>query len=455
MRRRDHQHRSRDPGKHPNVVSFKLVLRPAAPFASELTSNLPLTRFHRYEAVHRIIIENGGSSRVLLAGFGTDLRQFQAIEKAVNAPVGCIYFHAKVEKRAERLARHALPGAKGQERVRRVLNTFREQLGKVIAYFEALNMYIKIQSTRSGRTEELVEAYFPRDTSSSIVLGKDGTEVYKVPCARRRRGTRDVAVQTADRPYSATPKVHRNLTGHSVAWRNNPSLVQGQIRHKGGGEAWGKVDSMLDGAQSTLATLGRNGQVGHYSAAYDGGDGAPGRGTPPPRPPSTVQYGKHKIVDPDLRTRNVILWLNHLQITKAGHPDDWDRNFSNGYLLGEVLAWYFPVDIQLSLFQANFTSAAKRHNWSIITSIVKKRKLPVSPEEIKELTDAVPLSCMVVLGKLHDALSDGGLGGEESGESGYSQSRQAHRGSMEASEGLWEQQQEQMVARTDRYIRGR
>ena len=264
---------------------------------------------------------------------------------------------------------------------------------------------------------------------------------------------RDVGVQTADRPYSAVPKVHRNLTGHSVSWRNNPTLIQGQMHHESSGEAWGKVDSILNGAQSSLATLGRNGQVGHYSAAYDGGPGAPG--SSPQRPPSTVEYGKHKIVDPDLRTRNVILWLNHLQITKAGHPDDWDRNFSNGYLLGEVLAWYFPVDIQLSLFQANFTSAAKRHNWSIINAIVKKRKLPVSPEEIKELTNAAPLSCMVVLGKLHDALSDGGVSKGDHRKNESIHAVQALQQPMEVSEGLWEQQQEQMVARTDKYIQGR
>ena len=92
------------------------------------------------------------------------------------------------------------------------------------------------------------------------------------------------------------------------------------------------------------------------------------------QPPERIEYGKHIIIDPDMKTRNIILWLNHLQITKAGHPDDWDRNFSNGYLLGEILQWYYPVDIQLSLFQANFTSAAKRHNWNIINALIKKRQ---------------------------------------------------------------------------------
>lgn len=72
----------------------------------------------RYKVVNKIIIENAGTARVLLAGFGSNLRQIQAIEKALQAPIGCIYFDALIEKRAERLARHAPPGQIGQEKVR-------------------------------------------------------------------------------------------------------------------------------------------------------------------------------------------------------------------------------------------------------------------------------------------------------------------------------------------------
>jgi hypothetical protein len=62
---------------------------------------------------------------------------------------------------------------------------------------------------------------------------------------------------------------------------------------------------------------------------------------------------------------------------------------------------------------------------------------------------------MVVLGKLHDALSDGGANKGDHRQSEPIHAVQARRQPMEASEGLWEQQQEQMVARTDRYIQGR
>ena len=146
-----------------------------------------------------------------------------------------------------------------------------------------------------------------------------------------------------------------------------------------------------------------------------------------------------------------------MQITKAGHPDDWDRNFSNGYLLGEILQWYYPVDIQLSLFQANFTSAAKRHNWNIINALVKKRKLPIKKDSINDLTNAVLLSCVTVLGQLHDILNDGGDNNSSKSRDGKRSSSSSTKNATPEQQhaGLWEQQQKQMVARTEQYIQGR
>ena len=339
---------------------------------------------------------------------------------------------------------------------------------KIISYFEALNLYIKVPSKRSGKTEEIIEAYFPKDSSSSIVFSNDGIEIYKIPHTNHNKRTRDVGVQTADRPYSPVTSINRNLTGHSVAWRNNPNIIQQQQQYHASNNknGWNDVDTILDNAKSSLNTLGKQDQVGNYSAMYDNDQ------IEKHRPPERIEYGKHIIIDPDMKTRNIILWLNHLQITKAGHPDDWDRNFSNGYLLGEILQWYYPVDIQLSLFQANFTSAAKRHNWNIINALIKKRKLPLSGDEIKDLTNAVPLSCITVLGHLHDVLNDGNSSSNNINNSGssrqtkfrsipsssaaFNRSRNNNntKKKKNASVGLWEQQQKQMVARTEKYIQG-
>ena len=122
------------------------------------------------------------------------------------------------------------------------------------------------------------------------------------------------------------------------------------------------------------------------------------------------------------------------------------------------------------MFQANFTSAAKRHNWNIINALIKKRKLPLSSDEIKDLTNAVPLSCITVLGHLHDVLNDGNssISNNNSGSSRQKQfrsipsavvsrSRSSNNNNIKknnASVGLWEQQQKQMVARTEKYIQG-
>ena len=153
-----------------------------------------------------------------------------------------------------------------------VVNNFREQLMKIISYFEALNLYIKVPSKRSGKTEEIIEAYFPKDSSSSIVFSNDGIEIYKIPHTNHNKRTRDVGVQTADRPYSPVTSINRNLTGHSVAWRNNPNIIQQQQQQYYAGNnknGWNDVDNILDNAKSSLNTLGKQDQVGNYSALYD------------------------------------------------------------------------------------------------------------------------------------------------------------------------------------------
>ena len=121
-----------------------------------------------------------------------------------------------------------------------------------------MNLYLKVPSKRSGKTEELLEAHFPKDTSSSIVFTNEGNEIYKIPHTNHNKQTRDVGVQTADRPYSPVNRINRNLTGHSVAWRNNPNLIKEQQQwkqHQQGGEGWNRVDNILGNAKTSYSSV--------------------------------------------------------------------------------------------------------------------------------------------------------------------------------------------------------
>ena len=78
---------------------------------------------------------------------------------------------------------------------------------------------------------------------------------------------------------------------------------------------------------------------------------------------------------------------------------------------------------------------------------MKKRKLPVSPEEIKELTNAALLSCMVVLEIARCAERCGASKGDHrQSESIHGQARRQPMEVCQSAAGA-------MVARTDRYIR--
>jgi hypothetical protein len=71
-------------------------------------------------------------------------------------------------------------------------------------------------------------------------------------------------------------------------------------------------------------------------------------------------------------------WLSVLQI-ECGHPDDWDRSFSNAYLFGKILACYthrssssassaVGIFSCLKNMQTGYSSTAKQHNFILVSA---------------------------------------------------------------------------------------
>ena len=71
-------------------------------------------------------------------------------------------------------------------------------------------------------------------------------------------------------------------------------------------------------------------------------------------------------------------WLSVLQI-ECGHPDDWDRSFSNAYLFGKILASYthrsssassaVGIFSCLKNMQTGYSSTAKQHNFILVSAV--------------------------------------------------------------------------------------
>eukprot|EP00945_MAST-04E_sp_MAST-4E-sp1_P007971 g7971.t1 len=440
----------------------------------QIAQGLPVQLNMLYKSVAQCIYNNSGNARVLLSGFGEELRGLQELEKVLvhgetarfgpnrkafaNSHrcganpftgriknVGVLHFDCPMEKRAERLSRRSSlhKTADGQVRVRGVLNKFRDQLHQLVGCFKGLGVYAKVDLYSHGTVNKVklaMEEMFPKQTTLSVHFNANGTEIYTAPESNFHRQTRDIGVQTADRPFSPIPEAHKNLTGHSVAWRN-PSVRKPLPNEEG----WGRVDALLGDAEKSLATLGTDGlEVGNYLCEQ-------GPGGESKHVPTTIEYGSHTILDPSLKMRNTVEWLNSLQITKAGHPDDWDRTFSNGYLLGQILQWYYPVDVQMSLFQANYTTAAKRHNFQILKTVIQKRQLGISQQDTNDLMNAILGSAVKLLTMLHAVVNPGEK--KEGGAQRHPQPRNKGKGRHDSTQhSLWDQQQRMMIARTESYI---
>ena len=81
-------------------------------------------------------------------------------------------------------------------------------------------------------------------------------------------------------------------------------------------------------------------------------------------------------------TRELLRWILSLGLS---HPiKNARRDFSNGYLLAEILQRYYPQEVALHSFDNGATSEKrKRDNWRQLEKICKKKGLKLSPKAIE------------------------------------------------------------------------
>uniref|UniRef100_A0A8C5ZHE1 Spermatogenesis-associated protein 4 n=1 Tax=Marmota marmota marmota TaxID=9994 RepID=A0A8C5ZHE1_MARMA len=104
------------------------------------------------------------------------------------------------------------------------------------------------------------------------------------------------------------------------------------------------------------------------------GQAAPKRGNPKkclvyPHPPRSSHL-----------SRSVLRWLQGLNL--SFFPRNVHRDFSNGFLIAEILSIYYPWDLKLSSFENGTSLKVKLDNWAQIEKFLAKKNFKLPKELI-------------------------------------------------------------------------
>eukprot|EP00238_Polyblepharides_amylifera_P007783 CAMPEP_0196598504 /NCGR_PEP_ID=MMETSP1081-20130531/94358_1 /TAXON_ID=36882 /ORGANISM="Pyramimonas amylifera, Strain CCMP720" /LENGTH=523 /DNA_ID=CAMNT_0041924209 /DNA_START=25 /DNA_END=1596 /DNA_ORIENTATION=+ len=111
--------------------------------------------------------------------------------------------------------------------------------------------------------------------------------------------------------------------------------------------------------------------------------------------------------------RDILKWLMTLNLS---YPlKNAKRDFSNGFLVAEILSRYFPKDIEMHSYDTGTSLAKKKDNWALIEKFLKKKKMGVAFSG-KEIEDVV--NCegdhpgVALLEKMYKVLGKARIGGD-------------------------------------------
>ncbi|CAD7697495.1 unnamed protein product [Ostreobium quekettii] len=100
--------------------------------------------------------------------------------------------------------------------------------------------------------------------------------------------------------------------------------------------------------------------------------------------------------------RHVLKWLLGLDLS---HPvKNIRRDFSNGFLVAEILSRYFPSDVQMHSFENVSSIERKKSNWHILEAFFKKHLFEVDISHIDDVMNCRAEATSDFLCKLHEAL---------------------------------------------------
>ncbi|XP_072904136.1 spermatogenesis-associated protein 4 [Hemitrygon akajei] len=86
--------------------------------------------------------------------------------------------------------------------------------------------------------------------------------------------------------------------------------------------------------------------------------------------------------------REVIKWLQSLDLSFSFRHIKQD--FCNGYLVAEIFSWYYPHDIDITVFNNGVSFPSKLKNWSKLENFIFRKRLNIPKEFIHATMHSKP-----------------------------------------------------------------
>lgn len=102
--------------------------------------------------------------------------------------------------------------------------------------------------------------------------------------------------------------------------------------------------------------------------------------------------------------REVLKWLQSLDLTHSVR--NTRRDFSNGYLIGEIFSWYYPQEIQMHSFDNGTSIETKLGNWSIIKRFFGQQEFAIPQSEIEGTIHCKPRAASLLIQRIYTILTN-------------------------------------------------
>jgi len=102
--------------------------------------------------------------------------------------------------------------------------------------------------------------------------------------------------------------------------------------------------------------------------------------------------------------REVLKWIQSLDLSISIKNPKWD--FSNGYLVAEILSWYHPKEIKMHSYNNGTSIQSKILNWRLLETFFRNKNYSIDKEVIESTIHCKNEAAEVLVEQLYTTLTN-------------------------------------------------